>query len=99
MNTSDRNGARGIAQMMRVNLYRPVQVKTLASQKLRAQSRARKLLQDKAIAIENDIRSLLRNFGLKVSIVGTRKFDARILEFALGLPDLEEVFGVLLVAR
>lgn len=29
-------------------------------------AQARKLLQDKAIAIENDIRGLLRNFGLKV---------------------------------
>lgn len=32
VNKSDRNDARGIAQMMRVNLYRPVHVKTLASQ-------------------------------------------------------------------
>lgn len=36
VNKTDRNGARGIAQMMRVNLYRPAQVKTLASQKHRA---------------------------------------------------------------
>lgn len=54
INKSDRNDARGIAQMMRVNLYRQVHVKTLASQKRRALLRARKLLQDKAIAIEND---------------------------------------------
>ncbi|CAM4027698.1 Transposase, truncated [Paracoccus yeei] len=32
VNKTDRNDARGIAQMMRVNLYRPVHVKTLASQ-------------------------------------------------------------------
>ena len=31
LNKSDRNDARGIAQMMRVGLYRPVHVKTLAS--------------------------------------------------------------------
>jgi hypothetical protein len=30
----------------------------------------RKLLQSKAIAIENDLRATLRNFGLKVGIVG-----------------------------
>jgi transposase len=35
INKSDRNDARGIAQMMRVGLYRPVHVKTLASQKQR----------------------------------------------------------------
>lgn len=32
-NKTDRNDARGIAQMMRVNLYRPVHVKTLTSQR------------------------------------------------------------------
>jgi hypothetical protein len=33
----------------------------------------RKLLQSKAIAIENDLRGTLRNFGLKVGMVGTMK--------------------------
>lgn len=31
-NKTDRNDARGIAQIMRVNLFRPVHVKTLTSQ-------------------------------------------------------------------
>ena len=35
INKTDRNEARGIAQMMRVGLYRPVHVNTLRSQKLR----------------------------------------------------------------
>src|SRR2546430_14258786 len=35
INKTVRNDARGIAQMMRVGLYRPVHVKTLRSQKLR----------------------------------------------------------------
>nr|WP_272209648.1 hypothetical protein [Marinicella sp. W31]MDC2875466.1 hypothetical protein [Marinicella sp. W31] len=55
--------------MMRVNLFRPVHVKTVISQKRRALLTARKVLQEKAIAVENDIRGLLRNFGLKVGIV------------------------------
>ena len=40
----------------------------------------RKLLQSKAIAIDNDLRGTLRNFGLKVGMVGTVKFEARIKE-------------------
>src|SRR3974390_1217082 len=48
-NKTDRNDARGIAQMMRVGLYRPVHVKTLRSQKLRMLLTHRKLLQSKAI--------------------------------------------------
>ena len=75
INKTDRNDARGIAQMMRVGLYRPVHVKTLRSQKLRMLLTHRKLLQSKAIAIENDLRGTLRNFGLKVGMVGTVKFE------------------------
>src|SRR5260370_27546430 len=55
INKTDRNDARGIAQMMRVGLYRPVHVKTLRSQKLRMLLTHRKLLQSNAIAIENDL--------------------------------------------
>src|SRR6516164_5453857 len=51
---------------MRAGLYRPVHVKTLRSQKLRMLLTHRKLLQSKAIAIDNDLRATLRNFGLKV---------------------------------
>ena len=64
--------------MIRVGLYRPVHVKTLHSQKLRRLLTYRRLLQSKAIAIENDLRGTLRNFGLKVGMVGTVKFEARI---------------------
>jgi transposase len=66
INKTDGNDARGIAQMMRAGLYRPVHVKTLRSQKLRMLLTHRKLLQSKAIAIENDLRATLRNFGLMV---------------------------------
>jgi transposase len=99
VNKSDRNDARGIAQMMRVNLFRPVHVKTLTSQKRRALLTARKLLQEKAVAIENDIRGLLRNFGLKVGIVGVIKFGERIRELVDGIPDLAEIMEPLLAAR
>ena len=99
VNKTDRNDARGIAQMMRVNLFRPVHVKTLTSQQRRALLTARKLLQEKAIAIENDIRGLLRNFGLKVGIVGTVGFDARIRELVDAMPELGEIMKPLLAAR
>ncbi|BCH26965.1 hypothetical protein MesoLjLb_67500 [Mesorhizobium sp. L-8-3] len=98
-NKSDRIDARGIAQMMRVNLFRPVHVKTLTSQKRRALLTARKLLQAKAIAIENDIRGLLRNFGHKVGMVGAVKFERRVRELTEGMPDLAEILEPLLDAR
>ena len=99
INKTDRNDARGIAQMMRAGLYRPVHVKTLRSQKLRMLLTHRKLLQSKAIAIENDLRATLRNFGLKVGVVGTVKFEARIKELVENLPDLVVLVEPLLVRQ
>jgi transposase len=99
INKTDRNDARGIAQMMRAGLYRPVHVKTLRSQKLRMLLTHRKLLQSKAIAIENDLRATLRNFGLKVGVVGTVKFEARIKELVENLPDLAMLVEPLLIVR
>ena len=99
INKTDRNDARGIAQMMRVGLYRPVHVKTLRSQKLRMLLTHRKLLQAKAIAIENDLRSTLRNFGLKVGMVGEVKFEGRIKELVENLPDLATLAEPLIIVR
>jgi len=99
INKTDRNDARGIAQMMRAGLYRPVHVKTLRSQKLRMLLTHRKLLQSKAIAVENDLRATLRNFGLKVGMVGTVKFEARIRELVENLSDLAVLVEPLLVVR
>src|SRR6202166_510196 len=87
------------SQMMRVGLFQPVHVKTLASQKRRALLAARKILQEKALAIENDIRGLLRNFGLKVGIVGVVGFEQRIHDLVEGVPELADIMEPLLAAR
>jgi transposase len=99
INKTDRNDARGMAQMMRAGLYRPVHVKTLRSQKLRMLLTHRKLLQSKAIAIDNDLRGTLRNFGLKVGVVGASKFEARIRQLVESLPDLAGLVEPLLIVR
>src|SRR5438045_385667 len=53
----------------------------------------------KRIAIENDLRGTLRNFGLKVGVVGTVKFEARIKELVENLPDLAVLVEPLLMVR
>jgi transposase len=78
VNKSDRNDARGIAQMMRVGLYKPVHVKTLASQRTRMLLTSRKLLLDKLQDIENELRGTLRNFGMRVGSVSQGQFEARV---------------------
>jgi transposase len=99
VNKSDRNDARGIAHMMRVGLYRPVHVKTLVSQKRRMLLTGRQLLQAKALDIESDLRGTLRNFGFKVGMVGTVKFEARIRELVADHSDLVAIVEPLLIAR
>jgi transposase len=99
INKTDRNDARGIAQMMRAGLYRPVHVKTLRSQKLRMLLVHRKLLQSKSIAIENDLRGTLRKLRAQGRYGGTAKFEARIKELIENLPDLAALVEPLLVVR
>lgn len=99
VNKSDRNDARGIAQMMRVGLYRPVHVKTLSSQKRRMLLTSRQLLQAKARDIENDLRGTLRNFGLKVGKVSAGQFAARIRELVDGDADLAAIVEPLLAVH
>jgi transposase len=86
INKSDRNDARGIAQMMRVGLFKPVHVKTQMAQEQRMLLTSRKLLQRKLLDVESDLRGTLRNFGLKVGVVSTGKFEARIRELVAGFP-------------
>jgi transposase len=96
---TDRNDARGMAQLMRMGWFRLVHVKTLPAQEVRALLTARKLLQGKLQDIELGIRGLLRGFGLKVGQVSKGKYEARIRELALGHPMLEPVTAAMLQAR
>jgi transposase len=60
---------RGIAQMMRVGLFKPVHVKTQLAQEQRMLLSSRRLLQWKLLDLECDLRGTLRNFGLKIGVV------------------------------
>ena len=99
INKTDRNDARGIAQMMRVGLFKAVHVKTPASQHRRLLLTSRKLLQRKIYDIENDLRGSLRNFGLKVGVVGAVKFEDRIRELVADHTLVAAIVGPLLEAR
>src|SRR4051812_37920675 len=99
INKTDRNDAHGIAQMMRVGLFKAVHVKTPTSQRRRLLLTSRKLLQSKVQDIENDLRGSLRNFGLKVGMVGATGFERRIRELVADEPFVAAVVGPLLEAR
>ncbi len=96
---TDRNDARGMAQLMRMGWFRPVHVKTLQAQEIRALLTARKFLVAKLRDVESSIRGILRGFGLKVGAVSKGKFEARIRELVVGQAMLERVAAPLLRAR
>jgi transposase len=99
VNKSDRNDARGIAQMMRVGLYKPVHVKTLPSQHERMLLTSRKLLRDKLQDVENDLRGTLRNFGLRVGVISAGHFEARVRELVVEHPPVEAIVAPVLAVR
>lgn len=64
MNKSDQNDARGLAELVRVGWYREVKVKSEESQKIRAMLVARSRLVAIRRDIENQVRSLVKEYGL-----------------------------------
>jgi transposase len=96
---SDRNDARGIAQLMRLGWFRPVHCKSMEAQEVRAMLTARKLVQSKLRDVENSLRGILRGFGLKVGKATEREFAGRIAELVSGHPRLEAIAQALLAVR
>jgi transposase len=96
---SDRNDARGIAQLMRLGWFRSVHCKSLPAQELRAVLTARKLVQGKRHDMEMSLRGILRGFGLKVGPTTPRSFEGRIRELVAGHVTLMAIADALLLAR
>lgn len=96
---SDRNDARGIAQLMRLGWFKPVHCKSVAAQEMRAQLTARKLVRSKLHDVEMSLRGILRGFGLKVGRTTRKQFAARIRELVAGHPSLQVIADALLTVR
>lgn len=98
-NKTDRNDARGIANIMRTGWFRAVHIKTEASQEARFLLTARKTLMRKLIDIELAMRGMLRSFGLKKGVVSRRNFEARVRELAGDRQTLMRALDPMLKAR
>jgi transposase len=96
---SDRNDARGIAQLMRLGWFRPVHCKSIGAQETRAVLTARKLVQSKLRDVENSLRGILRGFGLKVGATTPKRFAGRIRDLVAGHPMLEAIATALLAVH
>ena len=96
---TDRNDARGMAQMIRMGWFRPVHAKTVPAQEIRALLVARKQLQARLNDLELCLRGILRGFGLKLGDVAKGRFEARVRELVAGQRTLEGLAEPMLRAR
>jgi transposase len=65
-NKTDKNDARGIAHILRTGWYSRVHVKSMASHYVRALLASRKAIFSKCIDLENEVRGLLKVFGIRL---------------------------------
>ncbi|MEL6646041.1 MAG: IS110 family transposase [Pseudomonadota bacterium] len=96
---TDRNDARGIAQLVRLGWFKRVHVKSLDAQETRALLNARTFLVEKIVASETSLRAALRNFGLKMGKVTRPRWPARARELAAGHEVLETITEAMLRVR
>lgn len=65
-NKTDKNDARGIAQVLRTGWFSPVHMKSREAHAVRALLSTRKALLSKTIDLANEVRGLLKIFGIRL---------------------------------
>lgn len=95
-NKTDRNDARGIADMMRVNKFRAVWVKSAAGRDRRAMLVAREQLIKTRTALGNTLRGLLRARGVRIVASIRRGFAAELRDLTDDDRVLDEIVSPLL---
>jgi transposase len=99
-NKTDKHDARGIAQILQSGWYSRVHVKSVESHHMRALLTSRKVMQRKCIDLENEIRGLLRIFGVVLPLRLSRgAFDAAVRETIENDPALSHALLPMLEAR
>jgi transposase len=93
---TDKNDARGLAEMMRIGHYRAVHVKTFEAQMVRTVLQARRQLVTALLQLQGTIRGLLRMHGLKMGTTHHRKFSDRVRELLAEKPALQVAIDPLL---
>jgi transposase len=99
VNKSDANDAEGLAHLARTGWYREVYVKSADAHEIRAHLLARKQLAKARRDFENQIRAVLRTFGLKVGQVARGRFEERVRRLLDQVPALQLPIDQLLMTR
>jgi transposase len=79
---TDRNDARALAQIMRTGWFRQVHVKSPQSRRWRSLLVARRTVLNHMRSIENVVRAITREEGIKLGTPSRRDFAARVREIA-----------------
>lgn len=101
-NKTDRHDARGLAQIVRTGWFKAVQIKSHAAYVNRAMLTAREALVGMRVRLENEIRGLLKTFGVMFGkrVGGFKRRAEEILDKELSVaPELVPVFVALIQAR
>jgi transposase len=88
---TDRNDARGVAQVVRTGWFRAVHVKSTPSQERRVPLAGRRLLVGQRLALGAEPRGSLEAFGLKVGKAGSGESAGRVLALVEGRPTLRAI--------
>jgi transposase len=96
---TDRNDARGLAQLARTGFFKPVHVKSLAAHAIRALIIARKKLVGQRVTLENQIRGLAVVFAVRLPRGLSPAFAKHVINGSNGVAGLSGAMGGLLAAR
>ena len=99
INKNDRNDAVGLARIMQCGWYKEVQVKSVACHEIRAVLNSRAQLVKIKRDLENEIRSLLKNLGLRIGKAGGNVFSRRVEELVVNQSLLQQAIRPLLAVR
>jgi transposase len=96
INKTDANDAEGLAHLLRTGFYRAVRVKSWDAMLVRTLLGARRQLVGVGIDLANQIRGVLRTFGLIPPKGGGRIFEAAVREHLLAREELALILRPLL---
>ena len=101
-NKTDRNDAIGLAQIIRTGWYKEARIKSHGAYVIRSLLKARDVLVGMRVRLENEIRGLLKTFGVMFGnrVGGFMRRAEEIIANELDVaPELRSVFEVLVAAR
>jgi len=91
--------ARGLAEMIRVGWFKAVHVKSLTAHERKALLIARHQLVQMRVRIDNQLRGILKVFGLVIGTCGHGQLGQRAQELAEGRPGIEGVVAAMVTVR